>query len=228
MGLDWHLAAPALPGHDSQIAAIDDQLESIFAEINALEAAGVFDDGIDAEGSKLFKASDELRARRKALLVVPGAVAGAPRLGIDPEATKWLANAHDEFQKYMPFDPKRWPGFLDTLKKKYRGCHVAQLSRDRDAIPAFPAGVGVGMIAMVGGNYDFRGQVVASCGEVIGDELVSASCRPMSAEDACELAARLEQRMTGCGDAQVVDIVGAAARWLRYWGEHGFGIAVSA
>lgn len=209
MGLDWQLVSSApRPGNEAAVSMID-------ATISALWASAV--DGVMYEW--LSPQIDKLAEQRAALVEELDwhAIAGAPRVGIDPEALAFMLANEDIYRPYRRADDVPWPDALAGIMMKLHGKPVSEAARDRDALPMFAAS------AASTNRYDFRGQVIYELEPVLGRELAAEAAVPHSAPQCVDYAARIEHAAsrhvgTTKHEKLVIAASGAVA-WLRYWGE---------
>lgn len=191
MGLDWQLMNPPRPGKARELRALRKRIESL-------------------SGARREKAI----ARLGALEADPLLHIGAPRIGLDAEATEylraqWRAGKHGK---------RTWKATL----AKFRGAGVVSLAKERDAIPYAPA---------FSGPLDFRGQQLAFAADMIGQPLVDEAWQHHSAREMVDYAERLDAALArhrkrrpirGQRARAIAAIVDGAVRWLRFWGSAGW------
>lgn len=151
----------------------------------------------------------------------------APRVGRDLEAEKWLKERYEELEKKPTYD---------TFLKEYQGYYVIPLAKERDGVPCYAA---------LGQDENaFRGQFLADCVDLIGEELVHEAWETKCADKTLDYGNRLmavadkiaqehqleylkSQRSPPEANEdsvkQKLHIVFSLAKWLIFYGENGHG-----
>lgn len=151
----------------------------------------------------------------------------APRVGRDKEADDWITEKYNELDSKPP---------LDQFLKEYEGYYVIELAEEKDGVPVY--------ISMGQDRNVFRGQFLADCIDLTGEELVNEAWSTKLADEtldygnqlmtvADELATRngLEylkaQRLPPDLDEDTIEsklhILYSAAKWLIFYGKNGHG-----
>jgi hypothetical protein len=198
VGLDWQLVSPARRGKKAAQGKVR-------KKIAALQKKGTDDERIA-----------DVTAQLAEVEVDPFEVLHAPKIGIDDEATDWLRAG------WKKGDYGRVS--FKTLVARAHGQVVRDLTGPPEALPAIRG--------MAAGPLDFRGQALEYAGEVVGEELVAEAWNHHSAKQVLDYAARLSRALVSFRrrhprmpkkSKDAVEIVEDAVRWLRFWGERGFG-----
>ena len=100
----------------------------------------------------------------------------APQVGKDARADAWLR------ERYDAHDSSDKPPF-DEVYEDYRGYYVIELAPEQDSVPVYRA---FGQDENV-----FRGQFLADCQELIGEDLLNEAWSNHLAEEAVDYAQRL-------------------------------------
>jgi len=217
MGLDWHLVSPPLPGKESELAELDAEIAALWEQ----------EDGDDGGTDELYRQIDALQERRGALLdkLDCAAIAGAPRVGVDPEAVAFLLANETLFRPHPGDGDLPWPDHVEQLAIRLHDRYLTEASRDRDALPRFPAG------PVSSNRYDFRGQVMLELEPILGEDLVLEAGEPHTAAGCIDYAARIERAISmhreDDGVADLVEAARSVVVWLRYWGERRMGFSPS-
>lgn len=195
--------------------------------------------GCEAEFDSLRRALSSRfcwgRARKQARLdeitVDPAETLGAPVVGIDEAADEW-ARQMFEHRSDQSLDMSSW-------LRNLHGLRVVELARPSDGLPLYSNG-GPGQYI---GADSFRAQFLGDCTEIIGTELLDACFVEKSPVECLAFADALEQRGRAYAAANGVDlhsmddsddpdspsfhvsVVLSAARWCRFWGNAGHGMA---
>ena len=154
----------------------------------------------------------------------PYDVIGAPRVGIDADATAWFRReVYVPIQLQLP--QSKNPQFIAYWRRAFEavvqdecGKYVVELAKDPEGVAS--------ITGMLTGALDFRGKVVGQA-ECIDHELKNEAYDDHSSEECLDYADRLEAALVGVGERHRhgrTDIT-AAVKWLRYWGAKGFGFA---
>jgi hypothetical protein len=222
MGLDWHLTPPPLPGKEPAIARLDAQLAELWQRHNE-----AYDNDDDETRDKVMADIEPLLMHRSSLFenMDCAAVAGAPRVGVDPEALVFLRANEALFRPQHRKDDLPWDEHVEQLAANLHGRYLIEASRDREALPIYSAG------PVSNNRYDFRGQVMLELEPILGKKLLDEAGEPHDAGQCLDYAARIEQAISPhLDDDKVANLVVAAqgvAVWLRYWGERRMGFAPS-
>lgn len=151
----------------------------------------------------------------------------APMVGRDIEAEQWLK------EKYEDLEQK--PVYEDFLKE-HEGFYVIPLAKEQDSVPCY--------IALGQDENVFRGQFLADCVDIIGEELTNEAWETKLADQTLDYGNRLmtiadkvakekeleylkDQRMPPDVDENTLEsklhIVYSLAKWLIFYGENGHG-----
>lgn len=160
-------------------------------------------------------------------------VVGAPRVGIDAEATEFFReNVYEPAradalrgegnEKFRDF----WLRSFEECLADHRGRYVMELAREKGGIATVQ-----GMLTRA---VDFRGKIVGRSGEIVGEALAEEAYESHTAEECLAYAKKLEEALESwredaedIGDPKerdgIVKNLQDAVAWLRFWGERGFG-----
>jgi hypothetical protein len=206
MGLDWMLYGRPRPEHR-------EEFDRLTAEINLIEEQSCRSTENDAK-------LDELAQRRDEIALSPWEEVGCPQIGRDEEADAWLeALFHDRHSD--PDDEWSQMSYEDVVED-CKGIYVEDLAKISE---------GIAMVqGPLAGALNFRGKVVASAEQILGDDLPAEAYENHSAAECLDFAARIDQRIGEYleGRRRKKDEVDLAmlleaVRWLRFWGGRGFG-----
>ena len=219
MGLDWLLqGSKPKPRYEKQYLRINEKLNAIAAESAPSE-------------SKKTQRKNNLELALKSVSISPFEVIGAPRVGIDEEATQWLKReVFDPIQLRLLKETSRefvafWSRPFSEVVEDERGKFVVHLAKDQDGVAAISD--------ILCSSLDFAGRAVA-LSEALAEELKNESYDDHGADACIDYAARLEASLGSFKlkhpdwalRARIKEDAGdieAAVRWLRYWGCRGFG-----
>ena len=225
MGLDWML-------HGSRPkAGCEEQFRRINKKLNALEA----DESLTEEEKKPLRR--DLEAALEQVAVTPFQVIGAPRVGIDADATEWFrTQLFAPMQKRVAEEKLRpapdatkpqwhdrndaliahWSRPFEVVLEEHRGKYVVELAKDQEGVAA--------ITGMLCSSLDFRGKAVALA-EAIPEELRNEAHDDHDAQACVDYADRLEAALEDVDDEHLDELIDtrAAVKWLRYWGSRGFG-----
>lgn len=153
----------------------------------------------------------------------------APQVGRDAQADVWLR------EQYEANDNPDKPPF-DEVYQDYQGYYIIELATEQDSVPVYRA-------------FDqdenvFRGQFLADCQELIGEDLLNEAWSNHLAEEAVDYAQRLIAAVTPTAQQHRLEylkdqyeppeadpeslesqlhIVYSLARWLIFYGSRGHG-----
>lgn len=151
----------------------------------------------------------------------------APMVGKDPEADNWLKDKYDELE-----DKPQYADFL----KEHQGFYVIELAKEQDGVPCY--------VAFGQDENVFRGQFLADCVDLIGEELVAEAWETKLASETLDYGNRLmtiadriadeknleylkNQDSPPDTDPEAVEsklhIVYSLAKWLIFYGKNGHG-----
>jgi hypothetical protein len=151
----------------------------------------------------------------------------APRVGRDAEADLWLKGRYEELDN----KPK-----YDEFLQEHQGYYVIRLAKERDGLPCY---VSFGQDENV-----FRGQFLADCMDLIGEELVAEAWKTKLAAETLDYGQRLMQKADEIaqekklaylknqdsppdGEPESIEsklhIVYSLAKWLVFYGKNGHG-----
>lgn len=199
--------------------------------------------GHEAEWRRLLERSfrdepmSEAETARFAEISIPGYERlGAPRVGYDAEADRWLLS----MQKIPPTAEE-----AAALLRDFHGYHALRLVKS-DGVPRYTnAGAYEGI-----DETSFRGSFLETCGEVLDKAMIADAWNQklpeaavaygkslLAAADAAEVGGLRPSRSGSFGKlglakkqepkvplAEQLDIVRAAGRWFVFWGERGHAI----
>ena len=153
----------------------------------------------------------------------------APQVGRDAQADAWLREQYDADD-----NPDKPP--FDEVYQDYQGYYVIELAPEQDSVPVYRA---FGQDENV-----FRGQFLADCQELIGEDLLNEAWSNHLAEEAVAYAQRLIAEVTPTAQQHGLEylkdqyeppeaepeslesqlhIVYSLARWLIFYGSRGHG-----
>ena len=153
----------------------------------------------------------------------------APQVGKDARADAWLRERYDAHD-----NPDKPP--FDEVYEDYRGYYVIELAPEQDSVPIYRA---FGQDENV-----FRGQFLADCQELIGEDLLNEAWSNHLAEEAVDYAQRLIAAVAPAARQHGLEylkdqyeapeaepeslesqlhIVYSLARWLMFYGSRGHG-----
>ena len=153
----------------------------------------------------------------------------APQVGRDAQADAWLREQYDADD-----NPDKPP--FDEVYQDYQGYYVIELATEQDSVPVYRA---FGQDENV-----FRGQFLADCQELIGEDLLNEAWSNHLAEEAVDYAQRLIAAVTPTAQQHGLEylkdqykppeaepeslesqlhIVYSLARWLIFYGSRGHG-----
>jgi len=153
----------------------------------------------------------------------------APQVGRDAQADAWLRGQYDADD-----NPDKPP--FDEVYQDYQGYYVIELAPEQDSVPVYRA---FGQDENV-----FRGQFLADCHELIGEDLLNEAWSNHLAEEAVDYAHRLIAAVTPAAQQHGLEylkdqyeppeaepeslesqlhIVYSLARWLIFYGSRGHG-----
>ena len=153
----------------------------------------------------------------------------APQVGRDAQADTWLREQYDADD-----NPDKPP--FDEVYQDYQGYYVIELAPEQDSVPVYRA---FGQDENV-----FRGQFLADCQELIGEDLLNEAWSNHLAEEAVDYAHRLIAAVTPAAQQHGLEylkdqyeppeaepeslesqlhIVYSLARWLIFYGSRGHG-----
>ena len=153
----------------------------------------------------------------------------APQVGRDAQADAWLREQYDADD-----NPDKPP--FDEVYQDYQGYYVIELATEQDSVPVYRA---FGQDENV-----FRGQFLADCQELIGEDLLNEAWSNHLAEEAVDYAHRLIAAVTPAAQQHGLEylkdqyeppeaepeslesqlhIIYSLARWLIFYGSRGHG-----
>ena len=153
----------------------------------------------------------------------------APQVGRDAQADAWLREQYDADD-----NPDKPP--FDEVHQDYQGYYVIELAPEQDSVPVYRA---FGQDANV-----FRGQFLANCQDLIGEDLLNEAWSNHLAEEAVDYAQRLLAAVIPAAQHHGLEylkdqyeppeaepeslesqlhIVYSLARWLIFYGSRGHG-----
>ena len=153
----------------------------------------------------------------------------APQVGKDARADAWLRERYDAAES-----PDKPP--FDEVYEDYQGYYVIELAPERDSVSVYRA---FGQDENV-----FRGQFLADCQELIGEDLLNEAWSNHLAEEAVDYAQRLIAAVAPAARQHGLEylkdqyeapeaepeslesqlhIIYSLARWLMFYGSRGHG-----
>jgi hypothetical protein len=205
MGLDWNPAPKARPGHEKEFRDLWHKLRS---------KSGFF---------RQRKVN-----RFEAITLTAFETLATPRVGFDEKATAWAR------EKAFPLRvDKSIPE--DVFVRRMQGFYVLELVPPCDGIPRYSNGSPGGYVE----RYSFRAQFLRDCEDIIGTELLNRAWESKLPEDTITYGDRLQSAAVRYAETQAVDltkthlaedpdslefhldVVTAAARWCKFWGQRG-------
>lgn len=233
MGLDWMLSeSKPKDGCAAEYARLKTKLEALNDDEKLTE--------------KQHNAiRSDLRAALGRVSINAYEVVEAPRVGIDAEATEWFKkNVFKPMQLRIATEKLKaapdarfiahWDRPFAEILKEQTGKWVAELAKKPEGIAS--------ITGMMCSALDFRGKAVATS-TVISEELRNEAFDDHNADACVDFADRLEasldeyqaehadwqtrkERDEYGSDVDVkddVEVLESAVKWLRFWGENGFG-----
>lgn len=152
---------------------------------------------------------------------------GAPRVGEDAMANQWLEAQYAQLE-----DKPDW----ETFKRDYEGFYVIALATQQAGVPVY--------VALGQDENVFRGQFLADCVDVLGEDLVAEAWESKMAPEALDYGNRLMAAIDTVAAANnlqylksqkeapdvatdtlesKVHIAYALAQWLVFYGSRGHG-----
>ena len=218
MGLDMRPMGKPRPG-------CEQEFEDLFAILSGKkkESLSVFE---KLNGKKL-RTREELLKEWFAAQIPSYETLNAPRVGRDKAADEWIKQKYEETDKTVP---------LEKFITEHQGYYVIGLSPEKDGVPVY---VSFGQDENV-----FRGQFLADCSDVIGEELVNEAWITKSARETLDYGERLMGAADKVADAHdlaylkkqylppdtdqdslesKLHIVYSLAKWLIFYGRNGHG-----
>lgn len=208
--MDWILVKrKARPGAESRFQFLDAAFKRMSAD--------------DVEPSEAAQAEYE------AVSISVYEEIGAPRVGIDKEATEWFREHVYEPTRHEALgsqpglfeDPESHRGWKDYWLRPFeevladqKGRWVVDLAKEKDGLAK--------VVGILGGPLDFRGKVVSGNYDIIGCDLADEAARNHAPEECVDYARRLEEALRDRKD-ETTDHLWEAIKWLRFWGSRGFG-----
>jgi hypothetical protein len=199
MGLDWILnTRRPHKGYEEEFAILQQEAR----DTDSQKAA-------DNIFQKMDKISD------KAFDVI-----GCPMIGRDKEADNWIRQQMKEAQEHRDWPQnKDFIGTFEDVVKTHKGQYITDLAKEKGGLGA--------VLGMMCSRVDFRGKVVGYC-EYIPEDLQERAYRDQTPEEMLEYANELEsainmQQALDHMPEEEREYIDAAIRWLRFWGEKGFG-----
>ena len=253
MGLDWCLNAKRRRGaeDDAAVEAAEQLVEQLATQDEEMWNAylkthnkGERPFAHPNDVSDAFDALPETRLHRKALKDAKAAAAsyyistmeeiGAPRVGIDEEATEWARKNFEDVPE------TRWPAgkppVAAYLEENY-GKYVPDLARVKEGLGACSG--------MFVGADSFRGKIVGNSASIVGPDLAEEAYKDMDPEALQDYGTRLRlategylddkgwSRLIGMPREKVAELTEEdglwdawycleGAKWCTFWGSRGF------
>ena len=204
MGLDWVLDKhKARPGFEDRYATVTQRL------------ADMRNDGAE---------SPDLEEELKKISISCYETVGAPRVGIDEEATEWYrknnyepaqADAISGKLDGRPEAKEFWLRPFEECLEDHKGQYVMELAREKGGEAAV-SGIAVQSI-------DFRGKMMRYV-EGLEEGLVNEAWENHTAEECVDYAKRLAGVLPTIPDGpEGKELLQGAIDWLNFWGSRGFG-----
>lgn len=151
----------------------------------------------------------------------------APMVGKDKEAEEWLKERYLELEEKPPYDE-----FL----REHQGFFVIPLAKEQDGVPSY---ISIGQDENV-----FRGEFLADCVDLIGEDLVNEAWETKLADDTLDYGKRLmiiankiaiENKIEYLKDQEnppeanvnsiefKLHVIYSLAKWLIFYGKNGHG-----
>ncbi|WP_228530250.1 hypothetical protein [Tamlana sp. I1] len=151
----------------------------------------------------------------------------APMVGRDKEAEEWIIKRYEELENKPP---------LEEFLKEHNGFYVIPLAKEQDGVPCY--------ISFGQDENVFRGQFLAECEDLIGEDLVNEAWGTKLAEDTLDYGNRLmsaadviakennleylkDQKNAPETDEDQIEsklhIIFSLAKWLIFYGKNGHG-----
>ncbi len=151
----------------------------------------------------------------------------APQVGRDNEANEWIKEKYKESEQNVS---------EEEFIKQAEGYYVIELAKETDGVPMY--------ISMGQDRNVFRGQFLADCEDLIGEELVSEAWGTKLSPETLDYGKRLmqaaekvakennlenlkDQRMPPESDPESLEsklhVIFSLAKWLIFYGENGHG-----
>ena len=226
MGLDWSPMAKPRPGFEEEFVTIFRELEGDAVPEKRRGLARIF------RSRGLTESERKARLERlREISDPPYALMGAPRVGYDEPADRWLierlerAGTRDEYEK---------------ARKEMHGYYVLDLLPPCDGFPPYTNyGAYEGL-----DRYSFRGSFLQDVQDVLGAELMDQAYRRMLPGELKQYGTKLLEKAKAFarahgvalierrppsdvdegGAAARADIIFAAAKWCLFWAERGHGL----
>lgn len=179
MGLDWVLKSKIIEGKEEEHAEVRKK---------RLEARDKYyeQDALGADKlvlSELKETLDRLEDEENALEISPCAVLECPRVGVDQEATDYVAEQYNSLAERPSFF-EAYPTVESFLRANH-GKYVPELAKNRE---------GLGRITgMLTGPESFRGKVIGYAQEIIGNGLAEQAYQDMDPEEMESYADDIEE-----------------------------------
>lgn len=189
MGLDWHPGNKPKPGHETEYNEIVQKLAG-----NGERNSG----SLKRRLLGLFNKSRERRDREDLMerffeiSISAYETLQAPRVGYDETANEWARSTYAERQPDM--SEQEW---LDELK----GYYVLDLLPPCDGLPRY-SNSPLGLVE----RYSFRGQFLADCQDVIGDDLFQRAYENMTSSELMDYGRELTRIAEDCAENHEVDL----------------------
>lgn len=203
MGLDWVLdKAKARPGHEERYKTVTRMLADMRNE--------------GAESPLLEKELKEIS-------ISCYEAVGAPRVGIDDNATEWYRKnnyepAHaDAVAGKVRNEEQRafWLQDFEKCLEEHKGQYVMELAEQKGGEAAV-SGIAVQSV-------DFRGKIMRFV-DGLDSGLVEEAWTDHTAEECVDYARRLEEQLPNVADGpEGKELLQGAIDWLKFWGEKGYG-----
>lgn len=184
MGLDWCLKRKLRDGHnpvadEKALEKLENKRnkawENYLKKYNKGEQPFMYPNPLQEAflaQPDIVKLTEQVEALQEAIAthyVSPMEVLGAPRVGIDPEATEYLRVQHNQWKHDYEKDQcglRAPPPWEEHLKNQH-GKYVAELAKNKDGLGA--------CTGMMVGAESFRGKIIGYSGSVVGGDLAGAA-----------------------------------------------------
>ncbi|SIO55761.1 hypothetical protein [Chitinophaga niabensis] len=218
MGLDWRPFGKPKPG-------FEERFNEIFRIIQGKDKIQL--SFLDKLKGKKRPTHDELLDEWFSIQIKSYETIKAPLVGRDAPADKWLKDQYESSDKSVPYD---------EFAREFNGYYVIELAEETDGVPVY--------IAMGQDRNVFRGQFLADCKDLIGEDLLNEAWETKLADDTLKYGIQLlaiadeiasannlqhikDQRIPPDTDENSLEsklhILYSAGKWLTFYGKNGHG-----
>lgn len=218
MGLDWRPMGKPKPG-------FEERFKEIFLILTGKQKHSL--SFLDKLKGKKTKSQEDLLQEWFDISIKSYETIKAPRVGRDKIADDWIKEKYEESDKALS---------QEDFIKQYQDYYVIELAEELDGVPVY--------IAMGQDENVFRGEFLKDCKDLIGDTLLNEAWETKLADETFRYGQQLmriadntarendleylkQQRHPPDYDEQniksKIHILYAAAKWLIFYGENGYG-----